>query len=97
MTFHIVITNNETGETLHEGDACAILASMNNGQEVENLISVDCDTVDFAETLHSVKGVAQEVCDRHPDVATVAMILGLACKEAAGPEAEENEETENNN
>lgn len=86
MRFHIIITDNETGETMHDLDACAILASINAGDRVRNVHAINCNASDYAETLNGVQNIVYDVVTEHPRVATLAAIIS-----AEEPEVEETE------
>lgn len=87
MKFHITITDNETGETLHDGDACAILASICENS-VRQQHYVHCDALRFADTLRGAQKIVHRVRAEHPEVALLAELTQLG-------RSEETEETKN--
>lgn len=89
MKFHITITDNETGETLHDGDACAILASICENS-VQQQHYVHCDARKFAATLQGAQKIVRRVGAEHPEVALLAELTRLG-------RSEETEETETKN
>lgn len=102
MKFHITITNNETGETLEDADACAILASINIGDKVSSLQAVSCGPEDYARTLGSAEGIVRAVRSKHPEIGALSLVFGLISKtketeepENKQAEAQEKEESPN--
>ena len=94
MKFHITITNNETGETIHDTDACAILASINVGSTTREVQAVACGPEEFAKALNGAESIVRHVRDRYPEVGAVAMLLGLISKAEKAEEPENKEATE---
>lgn len=89
MKFHITITNNETGETLHDEDACAIIAGVNEGDRTGSIIMTDCGPEDLVETLNGAENGVMTVYEGHPELRALALYLKVMNKK-------QSEETENN-
>ena len=96
--FHITITNNETGETLHDADACAIIAGINDGIKAGAILMTACGPFEFAEALAGADKAVKRVRTNHPEVAAMSMLLALTGGIEEEPETEEpeTEEPENN-
>ncbi|MBP3590191.1 MAG: hypothetical protein J6J61_06405 [Muribaculaceae bacterium] len=98
MKFHITITNNETGETLHDADTCAIIAGVNEGEESGCIVMVDCGPIALAETLEAAKTAAKTAVhtatDKHPEIKALAELLRLLDKREQA-ESIETEEPKN--
>lgn len=56
--FHITITDNETGVTLKEADACAIIGACNEGEHTASIVLSQCDTLDL---LHTLRGASAAI------------------------------------
>ena len=94
MKFHITVTNNETGEVLHDTDACAIIAGINEGEESAVLTMTDCGPIDLAQTLSVTNSAVERVARNHPEIKALAELLPLLAKREQA-EATETEETNN--
>ena len=53
--FHVTITDNETGEVIHDKDTTAIIGGFENGDKTTMLVFTDCNFVDIACTLTAAK------------------------------------------
>lgn len=56
--FHITITDNETGETLKEADACAIIGACNEDEHTASIVLSKCGTMDL---LHTLRGASKAI------------------------------------
>lgn len=92
--YHITITNNETGEVLHDADACSIIASVNEGPRTCALSMNSGGPLTLAETLGSAEGVVREIKSKYPEVGTLAMLHEFMRKRKQSEETE-TEETKN--
>lgn len=90
--FHLIITNNETGETVRELDFDALIGTAHTGEhESCGLVLSKCNGLVMAETLASVASTVKQVEDENQMEAFVAKIMFEASIEE--PEnQEENEE-----
>ena len=91
MKFRITITDNETGETLYDTDAKAIIAAVNEGPKTASLGMFDCDPFGVADTLNGAETALQTIYTDHPELRAVAALFKVM-----GDQSEEPEETENN-
>ena len=67
-TFHITITNNEPGETLHDVDVCAIVGAFSDGARTGCVGLTSCNAFDLAETINGAEDVIQHLYSGHPEV-----------------------------
>ena len=79
--FHITITNNETGETLHDADVCAIVGAFNEGERTAVVGLTMCNALDIAETINGAKDAIQHICADHPEIDLFAKVLGVKTQE----------------
>lgn len=79
--FHLTITNNETGETVHECDANAIIAALSREETTDSLALVECNPFDLAQLLIGLEGVVDELYQEHPELAPLKQMLKTTDKE----------------
>ena len=91
MKFHLTITNNETGEVLHDVDACAIIAGVNEGKENGSIAMVDCGPVDLLEALMTTEETVQDVYTEHPELRALGSLLAYAEMAAQAKDTETEE------
>ena len=75
LKFHITITNIETGETLHDSDACAIMAAVNDGTGTRGMTLTECDAFDLAEVLASAERSLRDVYDKEPELRPLVQFI----------------------
>lgn len=90
MKFHITITDNETGKTLHDADACAILGAINEGENTACVCMTNCGPFGLVSTLKGLKRAQDEIISKHPELDMMVEILHKLDKEPENQE--ENEE-----
>lgn len=61
MRFHITITDNETDITLHDADACAIIAGVNEGEESAILSLSACGLTDLLSALLAAENATKRI------------------------------------
>lgn len=97
--FHIVITDNETSETLYESDATGIIGAINRGDSTTAALSlVRGGPKTVLETLKGVEKVKEEIYKEHPELKLIELILGVEAEKIEKADfAKESEEpaTEN--
>lgn len=64
--FHITITDNETGETLKEADACAIIGACNEDKHTASIVLSQCSTLDLLSTLRGVSAAIDTCLEDEP-------------------------------
>ena len=79
--FHITITNNKTGETLHDADVCAIIGAFNDGARTGCVCLTSCDAFDIAHTIDGVEDVIQNVYNDHPEIRLFVEMLAKMTQE----------------
>ncbi|MBR5865745.1 MAG: hypothetical protein IKY89_05680 [Alistipes sp.] len=84
MKFHITITDNETGETLHDSDTIAIIGVFHDGEEAHGIGYTLCNPLRLAHTLRSCENVLDATRERNPELGVLEEIIGLF----GGPECE---------
>lgn len=77
MKFHIVITDNETGETLHDADASAIIGVFHDGEDAHGMGCTLCDPLILAHTMSSCENVLDAMRERNPEIGVLEEIIGL--------------------
>lgn len=90
MKFHITVTDNETGEKLHDSDACAIIGAFNDGEYTQGLGSVYCGAEDILFAVEVAEEVIEGFMERHPEL----LLLRFLGAKAAADETDADEETE---
>lgn len=73
--FHITITNNTTGETLHDTDVCAIVGAFNEGERTAVVCLTACNAFDIAATINGANKAIQHICADHPELELFAKLL----------------------
>ena len=66
MKFHIVITDNETGEVLKDSNAVAILASVQEDDGTSQLTLTKCDGRNFMAAICGLLGVHEKIKKENP-------------------------------
>ncbi len=66
MKYHVVITNNETGEVLSDTKANAILASIHTEETTDVLSVAHCNGFALAETVAGLMNALEDVKKEHP-------------------------------
>lgn len=64
--FHIVITDNETGETLKDADACAIIGACNEGEYSAGIVLSECNTIDLLHALRAASASIDKCLEGEP-------------------------------
>lgn len=64
--FHITITDNETGETLKEADACAILGAYRGDEYTASIVLSQCRTLDLLSTLRGASAAIDRCLEDEP-------------------------------
>ena len=90
--FHLVITDNETGETVRELDFDAIIGAIHTGeQECGGIIISRCNGLSLAETMASAKATLEKAEEDSPIAAFAAKIM-IGAEVYEPQNQEENEE-----
>lgn len=95
-SFHLTITDNETGKTLHDGDALAIIAGVCTEETAFGLTAAKCGADDYVSALIRAEEEVEGVYEEHPELLILATLFKCEAKQSEEPETEETEETENN-
>ena len=66
--FHIVITDNETGETRCEYDTNAIVAAINTKETLHGINCIHCTALTLASVLDCAIRVVRENLQDHPEL-----------------------------
>lgn len=78
MPFHMVITDNETGEVIQELDACAIIgAAQTYMGETCAIGLVKCRRLELAATIAGVQRAVENAICRSPQAGIAATIMSL--------------------
>lgn len=78
LKFHITITNNETGETLKDDDACAILGAYHIGEGAVGVAAIESDPFELAHTLTSAEHTIDVVKAQRPELVLLTGIMAKA-------------------
>lgn len=76
--FHVVITDNETGEVHCDTHTDAIMAGIDQGETVRGLNLTSCDAFTMASVIDVMQDVIKDNLNTHPELAG---LLLLAAKE----------------
>lgn len=68
MKFHITITDNETGETLKDSDACCIIGAFNQGEYTAGMAITCCTAPDLAITINGAEDAINHIKSEHPEL-----------------------------
>lgn len=66
MKFHITITDNETGEILHDADSDAILASIYTEETTATVGLVNCNLISLSIALTGLMKLESEIKESEP-------------------------------
>jgi hypothetical protein len=66
--FHLIITNNETGEIMCEHDSDAIIAGINTGDRVSSICQTACDDNTLAATCFAARMAIDDGLEDEPTV-----------------------------
>lgn len=72
--FHIVVTDNETGETKFEYDTDAIIAGIDTKETTHGINCVHCKAPTLASVLDCVMRVVRESLQDHPELGALMMM-----------------------
>lgn len=92
--FHITITDNETGKTLHDCDTGAIIGAFQESEDVTAAIGLtNCDALTLLQTVNAAKRAADKILEDDPLCALLAPLIDKLSEEK---DTEATEDTENN-
>lgn len=69
MPFHLVITNNETGEVIHELDMCALIGAAQTAEN--NTVSISltaCNVLELAATIAGAQKAITKILKDDPEI-----------------------------
>lgn len=92
MKFHLTITDNETGETLHDGDAAAIIGGVYEEDHNAAMLYSNCSALEMAQTLARAEDAVQKTYEDHPELrllASMAHLTSTKCSKTEGTETPE--------
>lgn len=93
MKFHITITDNETGETLKDCDACCIIGACNEGEHTAVLAALHCTATDLANAIDGTEEAVAHVKRENPEVEMLMKLKhlfdGLETHDEADEETED--------
>ncbi len=72
--FHIVITDNETGETKCDYDTDAIIAGVDTKEFTHGICCIHCKAPVLASVLDCVMRVVRENLQDHPELGALLMV-----------------------
>ena len=88
--FNIKITNNETGEVLHEADTCAIIGGFVNDEGAVGLLLTHCHPMDHATAINAAETAINKSYQFHPELKLMTLFAS-----ANSETVEKNAEEEN--
>lgn len=69
MPFHLVITNNETGEVIHEWNMCALIgAAQTTENNTASLGLTDCNALELAATIDGAQKAINKILKDSPEI-----------------------------
>ena len=89
--FHITITNNETGETLHDLDTKAIVGAILDDDGTFQIAFNKCNVNDMLNVIDGAERTLKHIYKKHPEL---ALFKALTEKEESETEEETDETTE---
>lgn len=72
--FHIKITNNETGEVIHDSDTCAIFGGYAKEDGAVGMACAHCGPVEHAKAMHAAETSIKEVYRLHPELKLMVLL-----------------------
>lgn len=75
--FNIKITNNETGEVLHEADTCAIIGGFVNDEGAVGLLLTHCKPMDHAKAINAAESVINRSYQFRPELKLMALFASV--------------------
>ena len=73
--FHLTITNNQTGEVLHDVDVDALIGAAHTGRGVDVFGVNSCDAVALAATLCGAGDVVDRQFKKYPELYPLSMMV----------------------
>lgn len=66
MRFHVTITDNETGKTIHDTDACAIIAGIEETKGSASFVLTNCGGDEMAKSYYERRKSREERAGETP-------------------------------
>lgn len=87
LPFHMVITNNETGDVVHDMDLCVLIGAAQTENDATACLGLAarCDILDIAAVIFGVQKAQTELMSDRPEL--LPLLMGLAA-------ADDNDEDE---
>ena len=73
--FHLTITNNETGEVLHDVDFDALLGAVHTGRGIDAFGVNSCDAATLAATLAGAEELIERQFAKYPELLPLSMMV----------------------
>ena len=74
--FHLTLTDNTTGEIMHDIDIDALLASAHvNEDETRSITVANCDTLAIAQTIHTLRQIYETLRKENPELAIFEAVV----------------------
>lgn len=81
--FHITITDNETGEVIHDSDVIAILGALHFGEDNTSGITLsNCGVMSLAQAVDTVKKVIEGLYDENPELKIIELFFEAVMKKS---------------
>lgn len=81
-TYHVVITDDQTGEVTHDMHACCIIAAFSDGERTGVCnVALRASTVDVAHTVAGAKQAVAMTCKHSPMVEALAELIAATTEE----------------
>lgn len=78
--FHLVITDNETGETHIDCDTKCIIGAFEDGNRSGSLAIAACNAIELAGSISAARGVIKRVLSEKPKIAALVEMEELFSK-----------------
>lgn len=70
--FHVVITNNETGEVMMDKQSNGIMAAIEHEEGFAAIVSLHCDVFSVVQLLATARGMCDDFAKDHPKLDKMA-------------------------
>lgn len=77
-SFHITITDNETGEVFHDVDSDCIIGAVHGDEHTAGIALLKCGPTEAADTVVAVKSTIKEAKEVHPEIELFEMLHNYA-------------------
>ena len=73
-TFHITITDNETGRVIQEADTCAIIGGYTIDDGATGMAVVHCNDIELAHALNAAEAAVAATYQKKPELKLLTLL-----------------------